>query len=136
VFAIGSALQNFVIVTPDMLEHTMRLAGLTAAEAAASGPGWLAGFRIVGTLFIVGNALGILALRGWGWVFWLAVAVNVGQAAGIVMIPPEVWRASIDLYGPAGALPSAMTDGGGLLLALVLIGSFIRFRTPWARQRT
>jgi hypothetical protein len=135
VFTVGTALQNFVIVNEPMLQHTMQLAGATPEAAAAGAPGFLTGFRIVGCLFIVGNALGMLALRGWNWVFWLALVVNIGQAAGVVMIPREVFTASLDIYGVPGILPSVVTDGGALLLALALIVSFARFRTPWAQRR-
>jgi hypothetical protein len=135
VFTIGTALQNFVVVNLEMLEHTMQLAGMSPAEAANAAPGFLTGFRTAGAIFIVGNALGMLALRGWTWVFWLATVVNVAQAAGVFVIPPEVFDASIDLYGLVGILPSVITDGGALILALILIASFVRFRAPWAQRR-
>lgn len=127
VFTIGTTLQNFVIVTLPMLEHTMRLAGLTESQAVVAAPGFLGGFRLVGTVFIIGNALGILAwwLRR-AWLFWLVLAVNLGQAAGVVAIPPEVFRASLDLYGPAGLLPTIITDGGALVLAVIMIASLVR----------
>ncbi|QVQ50753.1 hypothetical protein J4H86_17960 [Spiractinospora alimapuensis] len=135
VLTIGTTLQNFVIVDAEMLSHSMRLAGLSAAEADAESAGFLVGFRVVGCAFIVGNALGLLALRGDTWVFWLVVAVNAGQAAGVVAVPPEVFRASIDLYGPAGILPTVVTDGGALLLLVTLLVSLVVFRAPWARRR-
>jgi hypothetical protein len=100
----------------DLVEHTMRLAGQTAANA----PGFLAGFRIVGCVYIVGNAIGLLALTGWKWVFWTALAVNLTQAAGVIVIPREFFHASIDRYGTAGVLPS--------LLTLVLLAHLVRFR--------
>ena len=129
VFAAGTAVQNFVIINGEMIEHSMRLAGLTAAEAAAQAPGLLAFLRIVGALFIVGNALGLLAVRGWNWVFWTALVVNLGQATGpLGMIPAVVYRASVDLYGPAGLLPTLITDGGAVFLALALLFSLIRYR--------
>ncbi|WP_231950495.1 hypothetical protein [Allokutzneria albata] len=133
VFTIGTALQNFVIVNVDMLEHTMRLAGQTAEQAATNAPGFLTGFRIVGCVYIVGNAIGLFALSGRNWVFWVALVVNLTQAAGVLMIPFEVFRASLDLYGVPGLLPSVITDGGALLLTLVLVASLLRYRAPWAR---
>jgi|GEM_PF-2143166 len=136
IFTIETAIQNFVIVDLEMLEHTMQLAGSTPAEAADDAPGFLFGFRIVGTLFIIGNALGMLALTGRNWVFWLALVVNIGQAAGVVMIPPEVFEATNDIHGPAGLLPTIVTDGGALLLVIVLIASYVKYRTPWARARS
>jgi hypothetical protein len=135
IFTIGTTLQNFVIVNRSTMEEMMRLAGQTPAEAADNAPGFLLGFRIVGCVYILGNAIGILAVRGWPWVFWVAMAVNVTQAAGVVAIPPEVFEASIDRYGFAGILPSVVTDGGGLILAIALLTSFVVFRTPWAYRR-
>ncbi|MEC3895403.1 hypothetical protein ACFV4I_10800 [Nocardiopsis alba] len=135
VFTIGTTLQNFVIVDAAMLRHTMELAGLGPAEAAESVPGFLTGFRAVGCVFIVGNALGMFALWGRPWVYWWALAINAGQAAGVVMIPPEVFRASADLYGPAGLLPTLITDGGALVLLVVLLGFLLAYRTTWARRR-
>ncbi len=135
IFTIGTTLQAFVVVTLPMMERMMVLAGQTPAEAADNAPGFLLGFRIVGCLYIVGNAIGILAYRGWPWVFWVALATNATQAAGVVMVPPEFWEAALDEYGIVGILPSAITDGGALLLAIALLVSLIKFRTTWARQR-
>ncbi|MEU1898041.1 hypothetical protein ABZ512_06655 [Nocardiopsis dassonvillei] len=135
VFTVGTALQNFAVVDAEMMLRTMEAAGMSGAQAEREAPGFLLGFRAVGCLFIVGNALGVLALWGRTWVFWLVVAVNAGQAAGVVMIPPEVFRTSVDLYGPVGLLPTAVTDGGALLLLAVLLVSFAVHRTPWARRR-
>ncbi len=135
IFTIGTTVQNFVIVDLDLMEQTMRLAGQSNAEAADNAPGFLLGFRIVGCVYMVGNAIGMLALRGHAWVFWVAVLVNVTQAFGFVAIPPEFWDAARDRHGFAGLLPSIVTDGGAIILAIALIGSFIRFRTAWAHGR-
>ncbi|MEU8378815.1 hypothetical protein [Streptosporangium sp. NPDC048865] len=136
VFTVGTAAQNFLVINLEMIEHSMRLSGLGPSDAAAQAPGLLAFLRTVGALFIVGNALGLLAPRGWTWVFWTAVIVNIGQAAGpLGMIPPVVYRSSIELYGPAGILPTVITDGGAFFVALALVASFARYRTPWARLR-
>ncbi|MEV5890340.1 hypothetical protein [Nonomuraea fuscirosea] len=133
VFTLGTAAQNFVIIDLGMIEHSMRLAGLAPERAAAQAPGLLLFLRAVGVLFIAGNAIGLLAPRGRAWVFWTVLAVNLGQASGpFGMIPAEVYRASIDLYGPAGLLPTVITDGGAVLLALALLASLIRYRAPWA----
>ncbi|MFC6015585.1 hypothetical protein ACFP2T_05170 [Plantactinospora solaniradicis] len=129
VFTIGTTVQTFVIVDLDTLEQMMRLAGVSAAEATDSAPGFLAGFRVVGALFIVGNALGMLALRGRTWVFWLVVVVNAGQAAGVFMVPTEMFEAAVDNFGWVGVLPSVVTDGGALVLLAVLVVSFLRSRT-------
>jgi hypothetical protein len=41
-----------------------------------------------------------------------------------------VFAASLTLYGVAGVLPSVLTDGGSLLLVVVLIVSFAWFHAP------
>ncbi|MFE3176967.1 hypothetical protein ACFXPA_25910 [Amycolatopsis sp. NPDC059090] len=131
VFTVGTILQNFLVIDLDMLRLALQSAGASASDA----PGFLIGLRTVGCLYIVGNAVGLLALRGRTWTFWVVVAVNVTQAAGVFAIPPAVFDASVTLYGPAGILPSVITDGGAALLALVLLGSLVAFRTPWAQRR-
>jgi hypothetical protein len=135
VFTTGTAIQNFVIINLEMIEHSMRLAGLSATEAADQAPDLLILLRTVGAAFIVGNAVGLLATRGQTWVFWTVLVVNLAQAAGpLGMIPSAVYRASIDLYGPVGITPTLITDGGAAMLASALLIALIRYRTPWATQ--
>jgi hypothetical protein len=50
------------------------------------------------------------------------------------MVPPEVFEASFDRFGPVGVLPSLVIDGGAALLTLLLLGFLIRRRRPWAQQ--
>ena len=132
VFAFGTALQTFVIIDDALVTHAMQLAG--APDAATQAPGFAAALRAVGVAYLVGNALGVLALTGRAWVCWLVLAVNVTQAAGVVagLVPPVVLQASIDLYGPAGVLPTLVTDGGAAVLVLVLLAFAVRYRGPWA----
>ncbi|MFC7548178.1 hypothetical protein [Plantactinospora sp. GCM10030261] len=132
VFVIGTTLHNFLIIDVGTVTEMMRLAGSTPAEAQMSAPGFVTGFRIVGCLYIVGNAIGLLARAGHGWVFWTVLGVNVTQAAGVVAIPPEVFTATRAEFGPAGLLPSLITDGGAAVLTLILVGFLIRYRRPWA----
>lgn len=135
VFTVGTTLQNFAVADLALMESTMRLAGQTDTEAVANAPGFLLGFRVVGCLYIVGNAVGILASRGWSWVFWAVLVVNVTQAAGVVVIPAEFWQAAQDRYGPAGLLPSIVTDGGAVLVSGALLASLVVYRGAWARRR-
>ncbi|GAA1710051.1 hypothetical protein GCM10009745_67500 [Kribbella yunnanensis] len=137
VFTIGTALQNFWIVNHETLVRMMVLAGRSEADAEAGAPGFLIGFRVVGCLYILGNAAGILALRKQkqAWLFWLMIAVNLTQAVGVFAVPPEMFEASTDRLGPVGALPSLVTDGGAAVLTLVLLGFLIRSRRPWAQRR-
>src|ERR1041384_445886 len=99
IFTIGTALHGFVIIDLGVLERTMVLAGQSADQAAVNAPGFLTGFRVVGAIFVVGNALGLLALRGGNWLFWVVLGVNAGQAAGVVMVPFEMFEAAVDEYG-------------------------------------
>lgn len=132
-FTLGTTLQNFVIINPGTVTQMMLQAGRTPAQAAAEMPGFLAGFRLVGCLYIAGNALGVLALarRGRAWLFWVALAVNLTQAAGVLVIPPAVWETSLRQFGVVGILPSAVTDGGAAVVALLLVAFLVRHRGPW-----
>ncbi|MEJ3657602.1 hypothetical protein WEH80_32035 [Actinomycetes bacterium KLBMP 9759] len=130
VFVLGTAAQAFLVIGPDMVEHAMRLSGRSAQQAVAEAPALVTTLRTVGVCYLVGNALGLLALTGRTWTFWCALAVNASQAAGVVagMVPWVVLRASVDLYGPLGAAPTIVTDGGAALLALTMIGFLLRRR--------
>ncbi|MEU4569273.1 hypothetical protein [Micromonospora sp. NPDC023956] len=134
VFAIGTAIQNFVIIDEQAIIDMMRSAGVPSPQASTDAPAFLLGFRLVGCAYMVGNALGVLAPSGRAWVFWLALLVNVTQAAGVVVIPPEVFEVTRDRFGVVGLLPTWMTDGGAAVLSLILVVSFWRYRTPWAHQ--
>lgn len=134
VFAIGSALHNFVIIDSSVIEEMMRAAGGT--DPAGDAPGFTSGFRLVGDVYIAANAVGIAAL--WSrasWLYWWVLAVNVTQGLGWVMIPSQMWPVVADRYGFAGVLPSAVTDGGAVLLAIGLIALLVKYRTTWARDR-
>jgi hypothetical protein len=113
----------------------MQLAGTPAPVAAVEAPGYVAVLRTVGVGYLVGNALGVLALTGRAWVYWLVLAVNATQAAGVVagMVSPVVLQASVDEHGVLGVLPTLVTDGGAAVLVLVLLGFAVRYRGPWAR---
>lgn len=135
VFTIGTALHAFVIVNAETLERMMVLAGTT--PNAADAQGFLTAFRAVGCLYIAGNAIGILALQGKPrkWLFWVVITVNATQAAGLMMVPPEMFTAVEERFGPAGTLPSIITDGGAAVLALTLMTSALLTRSTWAWGR-
>ncbi|SFQ55059.1 hypothetical protein SAMN05421810_109133 [Amycolatopsis arida] len=135
VFAIGTAVQTFVVIDLPMLELAQRLAGASRPEAAQAAPGLRDTLRAVGIVYLAGNAVGVLAVRGYAWVYWVALVVNLTQATGVVLVPTEVLRASAAELGVAGVLPTLVTDGGAVLLGLALLGFLLRFRTPWARRR-
>ena len=136
VFVIGTALQTFVIIDEQAIVDMMRSAGASAEKAAADAPGFLRGFRIVGGVYLIGNAAGLLARTGRPSLFWVVLSVNLTQAAGVVVIPPEVFEVTRDRFGVAGLLPSWVTDGGAALLSLLLVASFLKYRTTWAHTRS
>lgn len=138
VFTVGTALQNFLIVNEETVQHMMILAGTAPESAVEQAPGFVTGFRIVGCLYIAGNALGILALRRRpsSWLFWAVLLVNVTQAAGVVVVPSEMFTAAQDRFGVAGVLPSLVTDGGAFLLVVLLIAGSLTTRTSWARIKS
>jgi len=124
VFVLGTALQNYAIIDLDLIEASMRLKGADTAEA----PTYLGALRLVGDVFIVGNALGLLVWFRWRWLFWPVLAFNVGQAFGVFVVPFEVHRAAIDEHGWPGVLPSLVTDGGAVILSIALILAYVRSR--------
>lgn len=135
VFLIGTTLQNFVVVDTQLIATMMEEAG--GSDPSGEAPGFTTGFRIVGCVYMVGNALGILVY--WSratWLYWVVLAVNGTQGLGYVMIPSEMWTAVDARYGVAGLLPSLITDGGAALLAILLIVAVVRYRQPWAQRRT
>lgn len=132
VFAVGTALHNFAVIDVAVVEEMMRRAG--GADPTGDAAGFTTGFRIVGTAYLLGNAAGILAW--WhrpAWLYWLVLAVNLTQGLGWLFIPPDMWAVVRERYGTAGVLPSAVTDGGAVLLTLVLVGALVRYRRTWAR---
>jgi hypothetical protein len=134
IFFIGTALHAFAVVDTQLIEAMMRSAGV--AEPSGEAPGFTRGFQLVGCLYLLGNALGILAF--WSrssWLFWTVLAVNLTQGLGYIMIPPEMWTEASNRYGVAGILPSAITDGGAAVLSVVLIAAYVRYRRPWAQER-
>lgn len=127
VFTIGTSLQNFTIIDISLVEKMMRMENVADPAGAAPITMW---FRVVGCLYILGNAVGILALRSRSRLLWWTVfVVNIIQAFGFVMIPSSMWSAATDAYGFWGILPSTITDGGAIILVLVMIISMVKYRT-------
>ncbi|EME63627.1 hypothetical protein [Amycolatopsis decaplanina] len=124
VFVLGTTLQNYVIIDLDLIEASMRLKGADTAGTSA----YLDTLRLVGNVFIVGNALGLLVWFRRRWLFWPVLTVNVGQALGVYVVPFEVHRAAIAEHGWPGVLPSLVTDGGAVILSIVLIVAYVRSR--------
>jgi hypothetical protein len=135
IFTLGTALQTFVFVDLALIGAAMRFAGLSEADAAVAAPGFLTGFRLVGVVYILGNAVGLLALSGKTWVFWVTLLVNVTQGAGVFVIPPSVIAAMREVHSGAAYVTTLIVDGGGLTLSAILLTSFIQFRQPWAYTR-
>jgi len=133
IFTIGTTIHNFVIINPPLIETMMQMAG--GADPAGDASGFTFGFRIVGCIYIMGNALGILALNSRSRIlWWIILVVNITQATGPIMIPSSMWTTVNDVYGVLGILPSAITDGGAIILSLVMIISMLKFRTIWAQK--
>ncbi|MDA3644493.1 hypothetical protein LZ318_30215 [Saccharopolyspora indica] len=137
IFTIGTAVHGFLVVNEQTLRQMMELAGVAPESAAEQVPGFLLGFRAVGCLYVIGNALGVLALRRRPsrWLFWVVLAVNATQAAGVVMVPPAMFTAARETFGVVGVLPSLVTDAGAGVLALVLIVVSISTRGAWGQVR-
>jgi hypothetical protein len=137
VFAVGTAVQAFVVITAETVGHAMALAGRAPAEIAAGAPELVTTLRMVGVGFLVANLLLLAAVRGRAWTFWLALAVSAAQALGVVagMVPWVVLVATHERFGVAGLLPTLVTDGGSAVLAVLLLIALARYRAPWAQLR-
>ncbi|MCP1146815.1 hypothetical protein [Lysinibacillus endophyticus] len=134
IFTIGTAIHNFVIINPSLIETMMQMAGVADPSGEASG--FTFGFRIVGCVYIIGNALGLLAIVSRSKIlWWVVLTINITQATGPFMIPSSMWTAVNDVYGVVGILPSVITDGGAIILSIIMIVSMFKFRTTWAERR-
>lgn len=111
---------------------------VTPEQVAANSPdlsaqqidSFLIGYRIVGLIFLAANTVGILALWGRAWIFYLVLVLDLVQGIGFLTFD----RAAAGLRD-LGNIASITTDGGGGLLALVMLGFLIRYGTAWARHR-
>ncbi|MBE1490876.1 hypothetical protein [Plantactinospora soyae] len=92
--------------------------------------GFLLGWRAVGIIFLIANAVGILALWDRAWIFYFMLVLNVIQGIGFLTVDRH--EAGLRDLGNAGSI---LTDGGGGIVALVLLGFLVRYRTAWAYQR-
>lgn len=136
VFAICTILQGWMVINPETVELSLRLAGRTAAETAAEAPGLLTECRMVAAYYLAGNALGMFALRGSAWSFWAALVVNLTQAGSpLGLIPAGVYRAALQSYGPVGLFPTVVIGGGAIVLIIALISGIVPFREIWADIR-
>ncbi len=111
-------------VTPEVV------AAYSPDLSAAQIDTFLVGYRIVGLIFLAANTIGILALWGRAWVFYFVLVLDLIQGIGFLTFD----RAAAGLRD-LGNIASIVTDGGGGVLAVVLLGFLIRYRTAWARRR-
>ncbi|MFD1450081.1 hypothetical protein [Oceanobacillus sojae] len=112
----------------------MEIAGVTNPTAESGG--FVKWFRIIGCIYILGNILGIFAIRSKSIVlWWIILIVNFTQGLGFAMIPTSMWRVVLDSYGLWGILPSAITDGGAFILSIVMIFYMIKYHSIWGQQR-
>ncbi|MFD2639524.1 hypothetical protein [Piscibacillus salipiscarius] len=133
IFTIGTALHNFVIINTPLIETMMQMAGASNSEEEAAS--FTSGFRIVGCVYIVGNALGILAFKSQSTLlWWIILVVNFTQGLGFIMIPSSMWVAALNEYGLWGILPSAITDGGAILIAGLMIYTMIKYGSTWGKK--
>ena len=111
-------------VTPELLRATSPQ--LTPAHLTE----FLIVFRAVGLLFLVANAVGIMATWGKAWIFYFVVVLDVIQGIGFLSFD----RQTAGLR-QLGDVASVVTDGGGGLLALVLLAFLVRYHAAWAYRR-
>ncbi|GLY63607.1 hypothetical protein [Amycolatopsis taiwanensis] len=111
---------------------------VTPEQIAANSPNlsaqeidsFLVGYRIVGFVFLTANTVGLLAMRGKTWIFYFVLVLDLVQGIGFLTFD----RTSAGLHD-LGLIASITTDGGGGVLALVMLGFLVSYRTAWARRR-
>lgn len=91
---------------------------------------FLIGYRIVGFVFLAANAVGLLAMSGKAWVFYFILALDIIQGIGFLTFD----RTTAGLRD-LGNVASITTDGGGGVLALVMLGFLVRYHAAWAKHR-
>ncbi|GAB4585818.1 hypothetical protein [Nocardia sp. IFM 10818] len=91
---------------------------------------WLLAYRTVGFAFLLLNALGIAAVWNKAWVFWIVLPTWLFQGIGFFAVD---WPATGLRH--LALIATYVTDLGSGVLAFVLLGFVIRFRTAWAYQR-
>lgn len=122
VTTVGTALV-LGYVTPEVLE-------LRTAITATGIDAFLPAFRAVGIAFLFLNAIGIAALWNKTWIFWVVMLTNLAQGVGFFTVDFEA-NGMRDL----AVVGTWITDGGGGVLGLVMLGFLLRYRSAWAHQR-
>jgi hypothetical protein len=92
---------------------------------------FLLGYRTVGIIFLAANCVGILALWNRAWIFYFVLALDVIQGIGFLTFNRQT--AGLRDLGNIGSI---LTDGGGGIVALILVGFLIRYRTAWAHAES
>ncbi|GAA2209086.1 hypothetical protein GCM10009850_045440 [Nonomuraea monospora] len=129
VFAICAILQGWLIINEETVRLSLHLAGRATVEAS----GFVAQLRVITAYYVLGNTLGMFALRGSNWAFWTTLLINLTQITGpLGLIPAQVHRAALELHGITGLLPTAVLCGGALVLTVTLISRIIPARQIWA----
>jgi hypothetical protein len=109
----------------------MERSGMSPAEAASAAPVFTFWYRTVALLFIISYIIaGYYALKGKTWAFWLSLLTFGITGWGVIGLSTE----DIGLYGLGYAI-FIINDGAALLLTVVLVLSFLYYRTAWAQIR-
>ncbi|NJP96682.1 hypothetical protein HCN51_45890 [Nonomuraea sp. FMUSA5-5] len=129
VFALTTLVYGWLATSPETTALALRLAGKSAAEAPAALPELLTNLRAVIAIGVLGNVLGMFALRGTTWSYWAALLVNLTQASALPgLVPGQVHQAALQRYGLPGLLPIVVTGGGAVLLTCALIAQLVSVR--------
>jgi hypothetical protein len=128
---VGSILVGFVFENVEVIRGAMERSGMSPAEAASAAPVFTFWYRTVALLFIISYIIaGYYALKGKTWAFWLSLLTFGITGWGVIGLSTE----DIGLYGLGYAI-FIINDGAALLLTVVLVLSFLYYRTAWAQIR-
>lgn len=130
---IGSLWVGFGFENTAVMTGVFQRTGLSPAAATQAASTFLVGYRLVAVLFCLLYALGAYgSWRGKTWAFWYVIVVfGVFGVGGVLYVPLQ----DTGLHG-WGLVVSELTDGSGLLIGALLLGTYVHYRTPWAQART
>jgi hypothetical protein len=130
IFTIGTFVHNFFIINTSLIKIMMQNSNVQEIDMEAIK--FTNNFRMIGCIYIIGNSIGIVSFKILLKIFWWVILIiNFTQGLGFIMIPKIFWEIVFKEYGLLGLLPTIITDGGGLILSIIMIFYSIKCKSAW-----
>jgi hypothetical protein len=130
IFTIGTFIHNFFIINVSLIKIMMQNSNIQEIDIEAIK--FTNNFRIIGCIYIIGNSIGIVSFKIVLKIFWWVILIiNFTQGLGFIMIPKIFWEIVFKEYGLLGLLPTIITDGGGLILSILMSFYSIKYKSTW-----